>query len=123
MKTIRIIKSEEEYELALERLEEIFDAAIGTPEGDESELLALLIVQYEEEHYPIPDPDPIEAIKYMMEESNMKMKDLAEILGDKGNVSKILNKKRKMSLETIRKLHTLLKIPYSVLVQDYSLSI
>ncbi|MCF8297867.1 MAG: helix-turn-helix domain-containing protein [Saprospiraceae bacterium] len=123
MNTIKIIKSEEEYEIALERLEEIFDAPLGTPDGNESELLALLIEQYEDEHYPIPDPDPIEAIKYMMEQSNMKIKDLAEILGDKGNVSKILNKKRKMSLETIRKLHTLLKIPYSVLVQDYSLSI
>lgn len=122
MKSIKIIKSEKEYEHALERLEEIFDAPPGTPEGDESELLALLIEKYEEEHYPIPDPDPIEAIKYMMEQSNLKLKDLSDILGNKGNVSKILNKKRKLSLEMIRKLHALLKIPYSVLLQDYSLS-
>ena len=106
----------------MEKLEEIFDAPIGTPEGDESELLALLIEKYEEKHYPIPDPDPIEAIKYMMEQNSLRIKDLAEILGNKGNISKILNKKRKLSIEMIRKLHELLKIPYSVLMQDYSLS-
>jgi len=122
MKNIKIIKSENEYEQALERLEEIFDAPIGTPEGDESELLALLIEKYEEENYPMPDPDPIEAIKYMMEQSNMKMTDLAGILGNKGNVSKILNRKRKLSLDMIKKLHNLFKIPYSILMQDYALS-
>lgn len=122
MKNIKIIKSENEYEEALNRLEEIFDAPLGTPEGDESELLAFLIEKYEEENHPIPDPDPIEAIKYMMEQSNLKVTDLANILGDKGNISKILNKKRKMSLEMIRNIHDQLKIPYSVLIQDYSLN-
>lgn len=122
MNSISIIKSEKEYNQMLDRLEIIFDAPPGTPEGDESELLALLIEKFEEEHHPIPDPDPIEAIKYMMEQSNMKVKDLAEILGNKGNVSKILNRKRKLSLGMIRKLHALFKIPYSVLLQDYSLN-
>lgn len=122
MKNIKIIKSEKAYEEALNRLEEIFDAPVGTPEGDESELLALLIEKYDEEHYPVPDPDPIEAIKYMMEENNLKMSDLARLLGDKGNVSRVLNKKRKLSLDMIRKIHEHLKIPYSVLMQDYKLS-
>lgn len=112
-----------EYEMALDRLEEIFDAPFGTQEGDESELLALIIEKYEEEHYPIPDPDPIEAIKYIMEQNNLLLKDLSAILGHKGNISKVLNKKRKLSIEMIRKLHKALKIPYSVLIQDYSLSI
>ena len=78
MNSIRIIKSEKEYNQMLDRLEIIFDAPPGTPEGDESELLALLIEKFEEEHHPIPDPDPIEAIKYMMEQNNMKVKDLAD---------------------------------------------
>lgn len=118
---LKIIKTEDEYNLALERLEEIFDAPLGTPEGDESELLALLIEKYEEEHFPIPDPDPIEAVKYMMEQSNLKQADLAKILGNKGNVSKVLNKKRKLSLDMIRKINKALNIPFSVLMQDYSL--
>lgn len=123
MKNLKVLKTEREFETALERLEEIFDDPFGTPEGDESELLALLIEKYEEEHYPIPNPDPIEAIKYMMEQNNLLLKDLAVILGHKGNISKVLNKKRKLSIEMIRKFHDILKIPYSVLIQDYSLSV
>lgn len=122
MKRMRILKTDEDYESALKRLEEVFDAPADTPEGEEAELLALLIEKYEAEHYSIPDPDPIEAIKYMMEQNNMKQSDLAALLGDKGNVSKVLNKKRKLNLEMIRKLHDVLKIPYSVLMQDYSLT-
>lgn len=122
MERIRVLKTDEDHTWALERLEEIFDAPSGTPEGDESELLALLIEKYEEEHFPIPDPDPIEAIKYMMEQSNMKQAELAKIIGNKGNVSKVLNKKRKLSLEMIRKLHESLKIPYSVLMKEYPIS-
>lgn len=121
MNRIRIIKTDEDYQLALERLEEVFDAPFGTPEGDESEVLALLIEKYEEENFAIPDPDPIEAIKYMMEQSKMKQAELSALLGDKGNISKVLNKKRKLSLEMIRKIHSIFKIPYSVLMQDYAL--
>lgn len=123
MNKIRVIKTETDYDWAMQRLEEIFDAPMGTPEGDESELLAILIEKYDEEHYPIPDPDPIEAIKYMMEQNNMNQSDLAKILGNKGNVSKVLSKKRKLSVEMIRKLQSTLKIPYSVLMQDYALAV
>ena len=122
MNNLKLLRTEDDFNTALERLEEIFDAPIGTPEGDESELLALLIEKYEEEHHPIPDPDPIEAIKYMMEQNNLRLKDLADIVGHKGNLSKVLNKKRKLSIDMIRQLHITLKLPYSVLMQDYSLS-
>lgn len=115
----RIIKTEEEYEKALARLEKVFDAPADTAEGDEAELLVLLIEKYEEEHYPIAAPDPIEAIKFRMEQMNMKKKDLAEIIGYKSRVSEIFSKKRKLSLKMIRNLHNKLKIPYESLMTDY----
>lgn len=120
--TLKIIKTEEEYDKALERLEVIFDAEPGTQEGDELELLSLLIKNYEDEHYPIPDPDPIEAIEFIMEQTDMKPKDLVGIIGDKASVSKILNRKRKLTLEMIRNLNEALKIPFEALLKDYTLS-
>ena len=120
--TLKIIKTEEEYDKAIERLEVTFDAEPGTPEGDEMELLSLLITNYEDEHYPIPDPDPIEAIEFVMEQTNMKPKDLVGILGDKASVSKILNRRRKLTIEMIRKLNEALQIPFDALLKDYTLS-
>jgi HTH-type transcriptional regulator / antitoxin HigA len=114
-----IIKTEEAYEKALERMEEIFDAPANSPEGDEAELLVLLIENYENEHYPIDAPDPIEAIKFRMEQMGMKKKDLAEIIGYKSRVTEILNKKRKLTLKMIRNLHEKLNIPYESLMADY----
>ena len=113
------IRTEADYEKALERLETIFDAKIGTPEGDEAEVLSILIEKYEEQHYPIDMPDPIEAIKFRMDQMGMKQKDLAEVIGLKSRVSEILNRKRKLTLDMIRKLSTTLHIPTEVLVQDY----
>lgn len=114
-----IIKTEEDYEKALERLEEIFDASANSPEGDEAELLVLLIENYENIHYPIDAPDPIEAIKFRMEQMGMKKKDLAEIIGYKSRVTEILSRKRKLTLKMIRNLHEKLKIPYESLMTDY----
>ncbi|GHB76541.1 helix-turn-helix domain-containing protein [Persicitalea jodogahamensis] len=116
---IKPIRSEEDFQAALERLELIFDAKRGTPEGDELEVLSILIDKYENEHFPIGMPDPIEAIKFRMEQMDMKPKDLAEVLGFKSRVSEILNRKRKLSLEMIRKLNASLHIPTEVLVQEY----
>lgn len=113
------IRSEKDYQNALNRLEDIFDAKKGTDEGDELEILSILIDQYENENFPIGMPDPIEAIKFRMEQMGMKQKDLAEVVGFKSRVSEILNKKRKLTLQMIRKLHTTLHIPTEVLVQDY----
>ncbi len=113
------IRTEEDYDKALERLETIFDAKLETLEGDEAEVLSILIEKYEDEHYPIDLPDPIEAIKFRMEQMGMKQKDLAEVVGLKSRVSEILNRKRKLTLDMIRKLSTTLRIPTEVLVQDY----
>lgn len=116
---IRAIKTEQDYNEALARLEKIFHAEADTLEGDEAEVLSILIEKYEDEHYPIHLPDPIEAIKFRMEQMGMKQKDLAELIGLKSRVSEILNRKRKLTLDMIRKLSTSLHIPTEVLVQDY----
>lgn len=113
------IRNEKDYQNAIKRLEQIFDAEKGSEEGDELEILSILIDQYENENFPIGMPDPIEAIKFRMEQMGMKQKDLAEVVGYKSRVSEILSKKRKLTLDMIRKLNTTLHIPTEVLVQDY----
>jgi HTH-type transcriptional regulator/antitoxin HigA len=113
------IRNAKDYQNALKRLEVIFDAKKGTEQGDELEIVSILIDNYENEHFPIGMPDPIEAIKFRMEQMGMKQKDLAEIFGFKSRVSEILNKKRKLTLEMVRKLNTTLHIPIEVLIQDY----
>lgn len=116
---IKVIKTEEDYNKALKRLEEVFDAPVNSPQGDEAELLTILIENYEEEYYPIESPDPIEAIKFRMEQMNMNKKDLADVIGYKSRVSEIFNRKRKLSLNMIRQLHKKLKIPYDSLLTEY----
>jgi len=113
------IHNEKDYQNALERLEVIFDSKKGTEQGDELEILSILIDNYENENFPIGMPDPIEAIKFRMEQMGLKQKDLAEIVGFKSRVSEILNKKRKLTLEMVRKLNVTLHIPTEVLIQDY----
>ena len=113
------IRNEEDYQKALKRLEDIFNAKKGTEEGDELEILSILIDRFENEQFPIGMPDPIEAIKFRMEQMGMKQKDLAQVVGYKSRVSEILNKKRKLTLDMIRKLNTTLHIPTEVLIQDY----
>lgn len=113
------IRNEKDYQKVLDRLEDIFDAKKGTEEGDELEILSILIDRYENENFPIGMPDPIEAIKFRMEQMGMNQKDLAEVVGFKSRVSEILNKKRKLTLSMIRKLNTNLHIPTEVLIQDY----
>ncbi|MFV5686727.1 helix-turn-helix domain-containing protein [Flavobacterium sp. GB2R13] len=116
---IKPVKTENDYNQALERLEFIFDAKIGSPEGDELEVLGILIDQYENDHFPIGMPDPIEAIKFRMEQMGYNQNDLANIVGLKSRASEILNRKRKLSLEMIRQLHERLNIPTDVLIQTY----
>ena len=119
---VKPIKSDKDYRNALERLEVIFDAPINTKEGDEAEILSLLIENYENEHYPIEAPDPIEAIKIRMEELNMRQKDLVGIIGGKSRVSEILNRKKKLTVDMIRELERILQISASVLVNNYPLA-
>ena len=116
---INLIKTENDYNQALKRLEIIFDAKKGTSEGDELEVLGMLIDQYENDHFPIDLPDPIEAIKFRMEQMGYTQNDLANIVGFKSRASEILNRKRKLSLEMIRQIHISLKIPTDVLIQTY----
>lgn len=115
----KVIKTEKDYQKALSRLEVIFDAKKNSKLGDELELLSLLIDNYEKDKFPIDLPDPIEAIKFRMEQLGYKQKDLAEVMGLKSRVSEILNRKRKLTLEMIRKLNEVLGIPTEILVKDY----
>ncbi|WP_027421087.1 helix-turn-helix domain-containing protein [Crocinitomix catalasitica] len=113
------IRSEKDYKKALERLEIIFDAKLGTKEGDELDILSILIDKYENEYFPIGMPDPVEAIKFRMEQMGMKQKDLIALIGFKSRVSEILNRKRKLTLDMVRKLSKALHIPTEVLIQEY----
>jgi HTH-type transcriptional regulator/antitoxin HigA len=117
--TIKPIRNEKDYQAAMKRLELIFDAKPNSKEGDELEILGMLIEKYEQEKYPIEFPDPIEAIKFRMEQLGYSQSDLATVVGLKSRASEILNKKRKLTLEMIRNLHESLNIPTNVLIQNY----
>ncbi|MFM7486441.1 MAG: type II toxin-antitoxin system HigA family antitoxin [Cytophagales bacterium] len=116
---LKPIKTKKDYQQVLERLDEIFDARKGTPEGDELEILGMLIEQYENEKFPIDLPDPVEAIKFRMEQLGYSQRDLAKVVGLKSRASEILSRKRKLSLDMIRQLHAQLNIPTDVLIQAY----
>ena len=116
---IKPIKTKKDYEQALARLEVIFEAKKGTAKGDELELLGMLVDNYENEKFPIDFPDPIEAIKFRMEQLGYTQSDLANVVGRKSRASEILNRKRKLSLEMIRQIHDSLNIPTEVLIQAY----
>ncbi len=115
------IKTEADYRAALKRLEEIFDVQLGTPESDELDILGLMVDDYEKKHYPIESPDPIEAIKIRMEEMHLKQVDLVPEIGGKSRVSEILNRKRKLTVDMIRKLAARLNLSAGLLVKDYQL--
>ncbi len=119
---IKPIKTEKDYYEALARLELIFDAPQNSKKGDEAEILSLLIENYENKHFPIEAPDPIEAIKIRMEEMNLKQKDLIGVIGGKSRVSEVLNKKKRLTVDMIRKLEQILNISASVLINDYNLT-
>ena len=116
---IKPIRTKKDYEQALARLEVIFDSKKGTDTGDELEILGMLIEKYENEKFPIGFPDPVEAIKFRMEQLGYNQTDLANVVGLKSRASEILNRKRKLSLEMIRQLHERLNIPTEVLIQAY----
>ena len=119
---IRPIKTVEDYQSALTRLDQIFDAEVGAADSDEADILALLIDEYENRYYPIEAPDPIEAIKIRMEEMHLKQKDIASVLGGRNRASEILNRKRKLTIEMIRNLTERLNLSASLLIKDYKLS-
>jgi len=113
----RIIKTDADYEAAMARIERIFDAMPGTEKGDELELLLLLVEKYEEKAFPIGLPDPVSAIRFRMEQQNLKPNDLVPCLGSKSKVSEVLNGHRPLSLAMIRNLVAYLDIPAEVLLQ------
>ena len=119
---IKLIKTEADYQTALLRLEEIFDAKIGTIESDEADILGLMIDEYEKKHYQIDAPDPIEAIKIRMEEMHLRQVDLADVIGGKNRVSEVLNRKRKLTVEMIRNLTIRLNLSPGLLIRDYNLA-
>lgn len=119
---IKPIKTETDYRNALKRMELIFDAAIGTSESDEADILGLMIDEYEKKHNPIEAPDPIEAIKIRMEEMHLKQIDLVDAIGGKSRVSEILNRKRKLTVEMIRNLNKILNLSPGLLINDYRLT-
>lgn len=116
---LKIIKTKKDYHSALERFEKIFSAKNGTKESNEADVLSLLIQDYENKHYVIQAPSPIEAIKYRMEQQGLTNKDLAKILGYKSRVSAIFHSTRKLNLSMIRKLNEQLHIPLETLVKEY----
>ncbi len=120
---IKPIRSEADYETALKTIDQLWDAAQGSPEADQLDVLVTLVEAYEEKHYPISPPDPIEAILHYMESQGLSEPDLQTYLGADTLVSEVLNRERALSLDTIRKLHKGLGIPADILVQPYAAQI
>ena len=117
MSDIKPIRSEADYEAALTEVERLWGARSGTPEGDRLDVLATLIDAYESEHHPIDPPDPIEAIKFRMEQQRLTRKDLEGILGSRTRIAEVLNRRRGLSINMIRRLHDRLGISAEVLIR------
>ncbi len=113
---IKPIKTKRDYSEAIKRMEILWGSKSGTPQGDELDVLATLVDNYEEVNFPIEAPDPVEAIKYLMEEKGIERKDLEKAIGDKSKVSEVLNRKRELSKRMIRALHDSFGIPYEILM-------
>jgi HTH-type transcriptional regulator/antitoxin HigA len=116
MMKLKPIRNDRELNRALKRIDDLWGAKPGTPKGDELDVLMLLVEKYEDENYAIPASDPIEAIKFLMEQKNLSRKDLEPYIGASGRVSEVLNRKRNLTLAMIKKLHKGLKIPCECLI-------
>ena len=110
------IRTEDDYDAVLKRIDQLMNAELGTPEGDELDILVTLVEAYEAKHYPIPACDPIEAIKFRMEQMGLVAKDLTSIIGSRSKVSEVLNRKRQLSISMIRNLHAQLHLPFESLI-------
>ena len=120
MQINRPIRTDEEHAAALKEIEALMDAEPETPEGDRLDLLTALVELYEDRRWPIANPDPIEAIRFMMEQKGLDRKDLEPVIGGRGRVTEILNRKRALTLPMIRGLAQLLELPADILVQPYA---
>jgi len=114
--TLRIINTDREYQKALTAIEELWDAKLGTAEHDALEVLALLVEDYEKRNFPMDEPDPVEAIRFRLEQVGKQPRDLVPIIGSRSRVSEVLNHKRALSLAMIRRLHDALQIPFEALI-------
>ncbi len=121
MVNVNPIRNENDYEAALSMIDGLMDAEADTPEGDRFDVMVTLVDAYERKHYPIEAPDPVELIKFVMEQRGLKRKDLRSIIGNRNRVAEVLNRKRGLSLGMIRKLHTMLGLPADALLAEYPL--
>jgi HTH-type transcriptional regulator/antitoxin HigA len=121
MMNIRPLKTREDYEAALALIERLFDVEPNTPEGDQLDVLTTLVSAYEDEHFPIPEPDPIEAIKYFMESRGLTQQDLVPYFGDRQRTTDVLKRNRRLSISMIRRLNKGLGISADILIQPYKL--
>ena len=115
---IKPIHNEQDYKTALTQAEELWGAKEDTPEGDELDVLLVLIEHYEKKHYPMPSSDPVDAILFLVDQMNLTRKDLEEFLGPRSRVSDVLNRKRSLTINQVVKLHKGLHIPYDSLIDD-----
>ncbi|MDA8407347.1 MAG: transcriptional regulator [Deltaproteobacteria bacterium] len=118
---IKPIKTEADYEATLSEIEKLWDSEPDTPESDRLDILVTLVEAYETKHYPIDPPDPVDAIKFRMDQMGLTDKDLGQYMGGRGRVTKILNRQLPLSLDMIRKLHKNLGIPAEVLISEQSI--
>lgn len=117
MKDLRPIRTKAGYERAMKQIGRLWGSRLGTPEGDRLDILATLVDAYEEAHYPMDPPDPIEAIKFYMEQRGLTRRDLEGILGTRTRVAEVLNRRRGLSINMIRRLHEKLGIPAEILIR------
>lgn len=116
---IRPVKTESDYEAALEEIDQLWGSPEGTAQGDRLDVLLILVESYESKHHPIDPPDPIEAIKFRMEQMNLTRRDIEPLIGSRGRVSEVFNRRRSLSLPMIRRLHNTLHIPLESLIQKF----
>lgn len=116
MISVNPIHNDEDLSQALELINELWGAKVGTPEGDELDILAMLVERYEDAHYSMPPSDPVAAIKFMMEQKGLTQKDMVQYLGSASKASEVLNRKRPLSINMVKRLHQGLKIPYGCLL-------
>jgi HTH-type transcriptional regulator/antitoxin HigA len=119
---IKPIKNNKDYNKALDRVDELMEAKSGTPDFDELEILSILVEQYEKEHFPIEVPDPIDVLKFYMEQNGLTNKDIEKVIGHKGRVSDVLHKKRPLSITMIRSIAEEYQIPAEILIRKYKTS-
>jgi HTH-type transcriptional regulator/antitoxin HigA len=118
MVDVKPIRSSRDYEAALKQVEGLWGAASGTPKGDRLDVLVTLIEAYEAEYFPMDPPDPIEAIKFRMEQLGLRRRDLEGIIGSRGRIAEVLDRKRSLSIAMIRKLNSELGIPAEILIRQ-----